>query len=130
MDSRIARTLAAMHDAFSTELSIANLARTVNLSPSRFAHKFRHEVGTSPRRYLRALRMTWARIMLERTHLSIKEVMVHVGCGDPSHFTRDFYRFHGCTPRQWRAGASARDHAADTQSSLEVAHVAALAKKR
>ncbi len=98
MDTRIESALAQMEQGLGTPLSIATLAAGVNLSPSRFAHLFYREVGTSPARYLHALRMLRARLLLERTFLSVKEVMALVGCNDPSHFSRDFRRIHGVEP--------------------------------
>ncbi len=89
-------------------LPIATLAAGVHLSPSRFAHLFRRHVGTSPAHYLHALRMQRARLTLEQTFLSVKEVMSLVGCNDASHFSRDFRRFHGITPRACRVAATGR----------------------
>ena len=78
--------------------SVAALAAAVGLSPSRFAHLFRTELGISPVRYLRAQRLARARILLERTSLPVNAVMRRVGFTDPSHFTRDFRRAHGTSP--------------------------------
>lgn len=84
-------------------LRVADLASGVHLSPSRFAHLFRSETGCAPAEFLQALRMTRARSLLERTFLSVKEVMAIVGYNDASRFARDFCRFHGTAPRAWRA---------------------------
>jgi AraC-like DNA-binding protein len=105
MDARIAWTLAHMARQLSDPLSVAALAARVNLSPSRFASLFRREVGTSPARYLHASRMLCARTLLERTFLTVKEVMAQVGCNDASHFSRDFRRFHGIGPRECQSRA-------------------------
>jgi AraC family transcriptional regulator of arabinose operon len=130
MDRRIEWVTAQMQARLGATLTVAGLARDVNLSPSRFAHLFQEQLGTSPARYLRALRMTRARLLLERTFLSIKEVMVHVGCNDPSHFSRDFRRVHGVSPREWRTAAAKRrlqDDASEAIDSGTVSRVAALA---
>jgi transcriptional regulator GlxA family with amidase domain len=134
VDPRIERALSALHAQPGTAPSIAALARAVNLSTSRFAHLFQEQVGAPPARYLQALRMIRARILIERTSLSIKEVMAQVGCNDPSHFTRDFRRFHGLPPREWRS-AAARRRALDgvpddVLDSASVTRVAALANER
>lgn len=47
--------------------------------------------------------MRRAQELLETTFLSVKEIMAKVGVTDESHFVRDFKRFHGCTPAQYRA---------------------------
>ncbi len=102
MDPRITWAIEYMRANLAAPLAIPDLAARVNLSPSRFAHLFRREVGTAPGTFLRAIRMARARVLLERTFLSVKEVMTLVGCNDPSHFSRDFRRVHGQAPRAWR----------------------------
>jgi AraC family transcriptional regulator, arabinose operon regulatory protein len=102
-DPRIARATAEIESRLGEPLTVATLARAVELSPSRFAHLFRTQTGRSPMRYLHERRMVRARLMLERTTLSVKEVMAHVGCRDASHFTRDFRRFHGMSPTECRS---------------------------
>jgi AraC family transcriptional regulator, arabinose operon regulatory protein len=102
MDQRIATVINSMETDIGGRLTVTALAAAVNLSPSRFAVLFRCETGVSPARYLRALRMQRARLLLERTFLSVKEVMAFVGVHDPSHFARDFSRFHGVPPSRLR----------------------------
>lgn len=113
MASRIADAPRRIEERMGEPLTVAAIASEFNLSPSRFAHLFREEFGVSPMRYLHAQRMIRARLLLERTFLTVKEVMVQVGCSDPSHFARDFRRFHGLPPKEWRAalGSSRRDSA-------------------
>jgi AraC family transcriptional regulator of arabinose operon len=125
MDPRIAHAIARMEEALDRELFVAELADAVNLSPSRFAYLFRRETGVPPARYLHLLRMERARILLERTFLSVKEVMAFVGVNDPSHFSRDFRRHHGVPPtglraRTWAAdgGLSRRNPPTDTNHGL------------
>lgn len=132
MDRRIEHALALLHARIATPLSIDRLAHAANLSPSRFAHLFRREVGTPPARYMRALRMTCARLLLERTSLSVKEVMAQVGCNDPSHFTRDFQRCHGRTPTHWRQSVDllANEHGDPPGERLDVKEIARLANRR
>jgi AraC-like DNA-binding protein len=115
MDPRIAHVITAMERNLDGRLTVAALAEAVTLSPSRLSVLFRRETGVTPVRYLRTLRMERARLLLERTFLSVKEVMAFVGVNDPSHFTRDFSRHHGVAPSRirqsnwapeaWRSGA-------------------------
>jgi AraC-like DNA-binding protein len=102
MDSRIQRALAHIDAQLHHQVSVTRLAEEAQLSPSRFAHLFRLHVGTSPVQYVRERRMALALVLLDRTSLPVKEVMLHVGCTDPSHFARDFKRFHGFGPRERR----------------------------
>src|SRR5919108_3371077 len=105
MDWRVAQAIATMERHLERPLTVADLARRVNLSVSRFSHLFHTELGRSPARYLRELRLDRARVLVEGSTLSIKEVMATVGINDPSHFTRDFARRHGASPRKIRARA-------------------------
>lgn len=116
MEPRIAWAMADIEQRLAEPLSVAQLAAAVRLSPSRFAHLFREQTGMAPMRYLHAQRMMRARVLLERTFLSVKEVMVQVGCSDPSHFARDFRRFHGMPPSECRRtlGGSLREPVAAT----------------
>jgi AraC-like DNA-binding protein len=77
-----------------------------------------------------ALRMIRARLLIERTCLSIKEVMVQVGCSDPSHFARDFRDFHGLSPTEWRAAAGPGSGDSDALEHATVQRIAALANQR
>jgi AraC family transcriptional regulator, arabinose operon regulatory protein len=110
MDPRIASAARRLEQEIKEPVTVAELARSLNLSPSRFAHLFRKEIGVAPMRYLHTQRMLRARLLLEQTLLSVKEVMAAVGCSDPSHFARDFQRFHGLPPTQWRAAVRARNN--------------------
>jgi AraC family transcriptional regulator of arabinose operon len=102
MDPRIERAVAHIRTNLAAPLSLDSVAASVQLSPSRFAHLFRKHVGTSPAQFIRAVRMARARLLLERTSLAASAVMRLVGCHDPSHFSRDFRRAHGMSPRAWR----------------------------
>jgi AraC-like DNA-binding protein len=135
MDTRITRALGYIDEHLDARLTIDTLAAAVNLSPSRFAHLFRHDVGTSPVQYVHTLRMLRARVLLERSSLSVKDVMALVGCHDPSHFSRDFRWFHGVAPRECRLAASrdAREAAALTKATptdSTIADIVALANER
>src|SRR5688572_31508154 len=108
MDTRIAHTIERMEACIDRDVPVSALAASVNLSPSRLAYLFRRETGLPPARYLHRLRMERARVLLERTFLTVKEVMAFVGVNDPSHFSRDFRRYHGLPPtglreRRWVA---------------------------
>jgi AraC family transcriptional regulator of arabinose operon len=102
IDDRIARTISRMGELLDGAPRVPDLAASVQLSPSRFAHLFRAETGVPPARYLHSLRMERARVLLERTSLSVREVMRCVGFRDPSHFARDFRQFHGSAPSEVR----------------------------
>ena len=103
MDTRVEWVIGQMERCLHRRIGVADYARAVNLSPSRFAHVFCEATGLPPARYLQALRLDRARQLLERSFLSVKEVMAQVGYSDPSHFSRDFSRHHGMAPSRVRS---------------------------
>ena len=91
-----------MREDLGRELLLPELARSVNLSPSRFHQVFKAETGVSPSRYLRALRLGKAKELIENSFLSVKEIRGRVGAGDDSHFVRDFKKAYGLSPSKYR----------------------------
>jgi AraC-like DNA-binding protein len=115
--------------------TIAALAADLNLSASYFSQLFHREVGTSPARYLHALRLVRAQVLLERGFLTVTDVMALVGYHDASHFARDFRRVHGVSPDASRHRSSSGDRAAGKallrgDRRAVVASIAAFANQR
>jgi len=74
MDLRVRKILQMMRDNLNRELSLDRFAQAVNVSVWRLCHIFKSDVGTSPIRYLRLLRLEKAKQLLETSFLSIKEI--------------------------------------------------------
>ena len=91
-----------MRENLHRDLSLAELAQSVNLSIWRLSHVFRSAVGMSPIHYLRFLRMERAKYLLETSFLSVKEIAYQVGVRDESHFVRDFKKTYGVPPTSYR----------------------------
>jgi AraC family transcriptional regulator len=102
MDRRIETVIELLSLSLGDEPTLNQLAQSVNLSLSRFQHIFKAETGMSPARYLRMLRLARAKLLLETSFLSVKEIMYRVGANDRSHFEREFKATYGLTPRQCR----------------------------
>ena len=103
MDRRVQAAIELMKADLRRELSPEDLARSTNLSRSRFQHLFKAETGVSPASYLRLLRLERARLLLETSFLTIKQIMLLVGVTDKSHFERRFKKAYGVTPTEYRA---------------------------
>ena len=101
-DWRITWATDHMQRHLADTITVPELAARVNLSASRFRELFSAQTGLGPVEYLQRLRLRRARLLIERTFLTVKEVMAIVGYNDPSHFSRDFRRFHGVTPSSLR----------------------------
>ena len=101
-DPRIERSLDLIETRLDERLTNARLAESVGLSVSQLTRLFRAATGTTPGAYLQACRMSRARTLVERTSLSVAEIMRLVGISDRSHFARDFQRRYGFSPRTLR----------------------------
>ena len=102
MDRRVHAVISLMEDSLGREISLAQLARSVNLSPWWLCHLFKTETGLSPLQYLKALRMKHAKTLLETTFLTVKQIVNEVGLSDSSHFVRDFKSTYGSSPATFR----------------------------
>lgn len=103
MDSRVQAVLDFMRINLHRNLSIDDLARSVELSRSRLFILFKTEVGTSPMQHLKTLRMQKAHELLKTSLLGVKEIAGKVGYNDDSHFMRDFKKTYRLTPSEHRA---------------------------
>lgn len=102
MDPRVELTIARMQAELDKRLTVSALATEARLSVAHLTRLFRVETGATPAAFLRRLRMERARVLLERTSLSVAEVMAQVGISDRSHFARDFRSAYGFSPRMLR----------------------------
>lgn len=115
MDRRVKASIELMKSNTRHHLSVADLARMVTLSPWHFTHLFKAETSRSPMIYLKEVRMQQAEEMFRETSLSVKEVVSAVGLSDCSHFSREFKRRCGLTPKQFIA--QRRNYCSDLQAA-------------
>lgn len=106
IDPRIREVLNYFSEHIDEPVSVPELARLANLSPSRFACIFRESTGMPPLQYLEELRMERARQLLRNTDESVKSIAIQVGFPNPFYFTRRFRIFFGHSPTEYRADIS------------------------
>lgn len=84
---------------------IERMADACALSTHGFAERFADATGIFPDEYLRRIRLARAKVLLERTSLSIDEVIVAVGFADAAGFETAFRYQHGLSPAALRRRA-------------------------
>jgi AraC-like DNA-binding protein len=101
-DRRIEVVVRQLENSSHQQIGIEDMAKLVNLSPSRLAHLFKSETKLSIQQYVTQLRLTKAKQQLESNFLSIKEIAASVGFCSVSRFVASFKNLVGTTPSQYR----------------------------
>jgi AraC family transcriptional regulator len=91
-----------IHTHLNRDLSLAELASVINISPTYFAGLFKQVMGISPHQYVIQQRVERAKLMLSKTDLAIADIALQVGFSNQSHLTQQFKRITGITPKQVR----------------------------
>ena len=96
-DPRVTEVLRQIREADDLRLSLEDAAATAFLSPSRFAHLFKQQLGLPFRRYLLWRKLT--RAMLEIGRKGTVTAAAHAAdFSDAAHLTRTFYQMFGIPP--------------------------------
>jgi AraC-like DNA-binding protein len=80
-------------------LTVADLAKSVNQSVSVFAHAYVKETGETPYRAISRLKMEAAKRLLIDQCSSVKQAALQLGYSSESHFSRAFKRMEGVAPK-------------------------------
>jgi len=102
IDERIQSVLFFIHENRHRTFRNSEMARRAGLSLSHLHQLFRQQTGSTPRHYIRRMRLQEAKDLLESTSLRIKEISASVGFHDDSHFVRDFETLFGISPARYR----------------------------
>lgn len=87
---------------YGQHISLDTLARLTGFSPKYFCRYFRTIVHRSPIDYLNYYRIECAAHFLANADMNVAEVAVHCGFSDSSAFIKQFRKYKGTTPRQYR----------------------------
>ncbi|WP_260018895.1 GlxA family transcriptional regulator [Leisingera sp. S132] len=99
---KILKAANLMAETIETPLSTAALARRVSLSERTLARAFQRELGMTPGKYYKMLRLQHARYLSEETHLSLEQIALRCGFSSASSLGRSFSGHFGRTIREAR----------------------------
>jgi AraC-like DNA-binding protein len=97
-DPYLAPVLAAVHADLAQPWTLARMAATAGLSRTAFAARFTDRVGEPPMRYVTALRMQRARILLRDERITVAAAAARVGYRSEVGFAAAFKREVGVPP--------------------------------
>lgn len=87
---------------YGQHISLDTLARLTGFSPKYFCRYFRTIVHRSPIDYLNYYRIECAAHFLATADMNVAEIAVQCGFSDSSAFIKQFRKYKGTTPRQYR----------------------------
>lgn len=100
--AQMRRVVARFESGGGRRLTVAELADSIGLSESWFAHVFKNTTGLTPLQWQSRRRVDLAKGLLGECDLSISEIADRLGFSDQSHLTRVFHQIEGETPAAWR----------------------------
>ena len=88
---------------FMDNLSMNEVAATINFSPTYFSRLFKKETGHSFVSYLTLIRILRSIWLLRRTNQTIEQIAMDLGFNTPNYFSSTFKKEIGLSPSQYRA---------------------------
>ena len=113
-DETVKNILLYINDNYNRpSLSLKELGKIFNFNESYLSRVLKKGLSVSFVRYLTALRMQKAGMLLMRKDMSVKSIALSVGYRDPLYFTREFKRYYEITPTEYRRELSVKTFPAE-----------------
>ena len=101
-DERIQKAAKYMLLHYQEELTLEQVATSINLSPTYFSKQFKHATGFGFKEYLTSIRIQKAVNLLEETQKPITEIAYLCGFNDSNYFGDVFKKLRGISPLKYR----------------------------
>jgi AraC-like DNA-binding protein len=108
-DERRRRIQEILERRHGEDLSLAEVAKALGISPSRCGHLVQERFGRTFPALLREVRLGHAVRLLMGSDRTIADIAARTGFRDASYFARVFRVAHGCGPTAFRARPTHRD---------------------
>jgi AraC family transcriptional regulator, arabinose operon regulatory protein len=92
-----------MQEHIHENITLNELCKHYQYSPSRFSNLFKQKTGYAPMDYFSQMKMQRASQQLDSTNVSIKSIASKLGYDDPYYFSRKFTKIIGMSPSKYRA---------------------------
>lgn len=101
-DPLVKKALLTLQQTLDTPLSVAELAKRLNVSRRKLERHFAEALHLSPSEAGKSIRLAQARLLLARSDRTVTEIANDTGFADVSHLIRVFRAAEGTTPEVWR----------------------------
>jgi len=100
--SRLRRVTELVHAKIEHDLTLEDLAQSVQLSTAHFSQMFRKTTGQTPHQFVLRHRVEHAKDMLRSAQARVLDVAVACGFKTQQHFARVFRQICGASPTEYR----------------------------
>jgi AraC family transcriptional regulator len=100
--ARLRRIKELVHAKMEDELTLCEMAQSVELSTAHFSRMFRKSTGENPHHFVLRHRVERAKEMLRAAEARVLDVAVACGFKTQQHFARVFRRMCGVSPTEYR----------------------------
>ena len=98
--NEIARMIEQVSTNLDEAITIDDMAAQVGMSRAVFHRKFKQATTMSPIQFVKGMRLNNAAMRIAGG-MTVNEAAMEVGYASPSHFSREFKRAYGQSPKQW-----------------------------
>ena len=84
------------------KLTIEQLSDVMHLHPNYFIRHFKSFFGVSPIRFINNMRMEKAKQLLSESDMSVAQIAKLVGTDDIFYFSKQFKKYNGYAPTEYR----------------------------
>lgn len=99
---RIQLLISYIHQNYSSNISLADIAKAANISIAECSRCFRKIVHATPYNYLIEYRIKRSLDLLNTTSLTVTDIAIRVGFNHVNHFIQSFKKSKGVTPNEYR----------------------------
>lgn len=100
--NKIDNAIAFMHENLSNKLTVADIAKHVNVSSSHFSKLFKDFTNKTPIEYLTRIRLEQAKRLLKLSDKNLTEIAFECGYSSSSYFSHNFIETVKLTPSEYR----------------------------
>jgi len=85
-----------------SDFSVSHLGTAFHMSDMQIYRKLKALTNQTPSAFIRTIRLTKGKQLLQETDLTIAEIAYEVGFNNPNYFSRTFHRYYGRPPSAYR----------------------------
>lgn len=101
VENRIRRSVSWMQNHYREDFDVSSLAANVGMSEATYYRHFKKVINISPRQYIKNLRLHHAHRLMIDQKFDATQAAFEVGYKSPNHFTREFKRMFGDSPKRF-----------------------------